>query len=159
MKEKLKAIKIVLFDLDGVLINDSNDENRIDEIIRLLRDFCDKMNELGILVGVITGREADEVTGKIGEIENIKILTSSIDKVSLAQKIIDENNLQCENILFIGDELFDLPLLQNCGVSAAPKSARREVKRAVDFILDSSGAGGILTAIYNLLKNRNTDAG
>ncbi len=148
---KIQNIKIILFDLDGVLIHSKEDEQRIDTILSELKSFVENLLHSGIEVGIATGREDDEIIEKLKSVKNLRVLTSTIDKVSLANKMIGKGNLQCVNIFYIGDELLDLPLLTKCGVSAAPKSARREVKRAVDYVLQSETAEGILSELLNLL--------
>ncbi|GBD92272.1 3-deoxy-D-manno-octulosonate 8-phosphate phosphatase KdsC [bacterium BMS3Abin04] len=150
--KKIQNIKIVLFDFDGVLIHSKEDELRIDTIVSELQSFVENLSHLGIEVGIATGREDDQIIEKIKTVRNLKVLTSTIDKVSLANVILEKGNFQCGNLFYMGDELFDLPLLNKCGVSAAPKNARREVKRAVDYVFKSETTEEILNELFNLLK-------
>ncbi len=151
LKEKLKQIKLVLFDLDGVLIHGNDDEKRINEIAEAIGKFGKNLAKYDMIVGILTGREDDIITSKLGREKNIRILTSSLDKVSLAKRLLDEYNLDCKNVFYIGDDLFDIPLLQNCAISAAPPTARREVKRIVDYITKTEKAEPMLNEIYEFL--------
>ena len=151
LKERLKNIKLVLFDLDGVLLHNDNDDRRINEIAEAIENFSRNLSRFNMIVGIITGRNDDEITLRLSKIENVKILTSSIDKVSLAKRLLDEYNLDCKNVFYIGDNLFDIPLLKNCAVSAAPPNAKREVRRIVDYITRSEKAEPMLNEIYEFL--------
>jgi len=152
ISEEIQNIKIVLFDLDGVLIYNKEDELRINAIVNELKNIVENLSRLGIEIGIATGRENDQIIEKLKSIKNLKVLNSTIDKVSLANTVLDKENLQYDNLFYIGDELFDLPLLTKCGVSAAPKNARREVKRAVDYVFKSETTEEILNELFNLLK-------
>ncbi len=151
LKERLKNIKLVLFDLDGVLLHNDNDDRRINEIAEAIENFSRNLSRFNMIVGIITGRNDDEITLRLSKIENVKILTSSIDKVSLAKRLLDEYNLDCKNVFYIGDNLFDIPLLKNCAVSAAPPNAKREVRRIVDYITRNEKAEPMLNEIYEFL--------
>ncbi len=151
VKEKLKNIKLVLFDLDGVLLHNDNDDKRINEIAEAIENFGKKLERYGMTVGIITGRYEDEITGRLSKVKNIRILTSSIDKVSLAKRLLEEYKLDCKNVFYIGDDLFDIPLLKNCAVSAAPPNAKREVRRIVDYITRNEQAEPMLNELYEFL--------
>ncbi len=151
LKERLKNIKLVLFDLDGVLLHNDNDHTRIDNIALAVRDFAKKVKEYGMTVGIITGRYEDEITSRLSKLKNIRVLTSSIDKVSLAKQLLEEFNLDCKNVFYIGDDLFDIPLLKNCAISAAPPNAKREVRRIVDYITRNEKAEPMLDELYEFL--------
>ncbi len=151
VKERLKNIKLVLFDLDGVLLHNDNDDKRINEIAEAIENFGKKLERYGMMIGIITGRYEDEITERLSEVKNIRILTSSIDKVSLAKRLLEEYNLDCKNVFYIGDDLFDIPLLKNCAISAAPPNAKREVKRIVDYITRNEQAEPMLNELYEFL--------
>ncbi len=151
LKERLKNIKLVLFDLDGVLLHNEQDEERIKEITGALHDFGRRLAKYDMIVGILTARENDAITSQLEGAGNIRVLTSSLDKVSLAKKLLDEYNLECKNVFYIGDDLFDIPLLKNCAVSAAPPSARREVRRIVDYITETEKAESMLDELCTFL--------
>lgn len=142
-------IKLVLFDLDGVLIQENRDFT-LDQILVPLKNFIKEICEKGILVAIITGRQDDEVTNLV-EQYNIHVINSSINKLSNAERIIENLRIDISEVFFIGDDILDIPLLQKVGISAAPKNARREVKRVVDKIIPAEDVEFLLNEIKSIV--------
>lgn len=142
-------IKLVLFDLDGVLIQENRDYT-LDQILNPLADFIKQICEEGIYFAIITGRQNDEVIEFVKNYD-IRIINSSINKVSEAEKIIAEFNIGFNEVFFMGDDILDIPLLQKVGFSAAPRNARREVKRVVKKIIPAEDVELMLKEIKQLV--------
>jgi len=149
LKEKIKNIKLFLFDLDGVLVL-RKDRNE-DEILKCMKEFTEKLAEENFLAGIITARNDDELTNKLSKINNCHVVTDSFNKVLKVENIIEELNLDFDEVLYIGDDMLDIPLLQKAGIAIAPSSARREVKRVVDFTIDITVNGSILHSVLDLI--------
>ncbi len=148
--EKLRKIKIVLFDLNGVLI-ESSDLNRIcspdfDFCFGNLVSFFKSRN---IKVGVITANKDEKIKNEF-ERYGVDVGSASIDKEMLAKKILTENNLDFENLLYAGDEVFDFQLLKKAGFSVAPSNASRSVKRIADYVSDFTAGEKLMNDIKNL---------
>jgi len=142
-------IKLVLFDLDGVLIQENRDFT-LDQILIPLKNFIKDICEKGMLVAIITGRQDDEVTNLV-EQYNIHVINSSINKLANAEKIINNLRIDISEVFFIGDDILDIPLLQKVGISAAPRNARREVKRVVDKIISAEDVEFLLNEIKSIV--------
>jgi 3-deoxy-D-manno-octulosonate 8-phosphate phosphatase (KDO 8-P phosphatase) len=149
IKDKIKNIKIFLFDLDGVLIlrKDRNEE----ELLGCMREFTQKLKSDNYYAGVITARTDDSLTEKLATIDNCVVVTASFNKVGSVEKIIKKWNLEFSNVLYIGDDMLDIPLLQKAGIAIAPSSARREVKRVVDFTVDITVNGSVLQSVLEMV--------
>jgi len=150
IKEKIKNIKIFLFDLDGVLIL-RKDRNE-DELIECMEEFTQKLKGDDRFAGVITAREDDVLTNQLSKIDNCSVVTSSFNKVGSAEKLLNKLNLEFTNVLYIGDGMLDIPLLQKAEIAIAPSSARREVKRVVDFTVDITVNGSILKSVLEMVE-------
>ncbi len=149
--EKLSQIRLIIFDLEGVLLVKSEiNEQVIDNLSKSVEKAIKNFTERKIDFAIITARQHDELIARLEEIPDCNILDSAIDKVSAAEKIMKSKQLNCNNVFFIGDGILDIPLLKKCGLSAAPKSARREVKRVVDFIINGSNSNEIFKEIFLL---------
>ena len=68
-----------------------------------------------------------------------------------------------ENTIFMGDGIFDAPVLKDCKFGIAPQNARKEAKEAADFITASkSGEGAVCDAcieINRVFLSENTKVG
>lgn len=141
----MKSTKLVLFDLDGVLIQEHRDYT-LEQILKPLKKFVEELSEHGVRFAIISGRRKDEVTDFINEY-NIPLINSSLNKVSDAEKLIKEIGINFNEVFFMGDDILDIPLLQKVGFSAAPKNARREVKRVVMKIIPAEDVEFMLNEI------------
>ncbi|MDD3557531.1 MAG: HAD hydrolase family protein [Melioribacteraceae bacterium] len=136
-KIDLSEIKLIIFDLQGTLISEDEitDLNKLDLRIHELNEFAKVCSVKGIKVIILSGINNNKVIKRIEEKSHVDLIHSSINKVDKANKIAAQYNLEFDSIMFIGNDLLDIPLLKLAGVGAAPKTARREVKRIVDYVL------------------------
>lgn len=146
IKSDAKNVKLVLFDLFGTLISNGDEKNPevINNLVTSLSKFIEHVQKKDIKVGIISGTLSEYVTGKFSKIKNCDMYFSSLDKLKLGESIIEKYNLSFDQVLFIGDELFDLPLLRKVGVSVTTQNARREVKRGVKYVLPIECGIGLL---------------
>ncbi|GJQ62103.1 MAG: hypothetical protein SCALA702_11560 [Melioribacteraceae bacterium] len=150
--EKFKKVKIVIFDFDGVLVDDNPTTEEIIKLRKLLGGFVSILKSKEIISGIITAGNENKTIYELEDTGLDYIETASMDKVGRAEKILLANHLEYENLFFIGDGILDIPLLQKAGVSVAPSNARREVKRYVDIVLKVSGAENIITELSTIFK-------
>ena len=146
------TIKLVLFDLDGVLIQE-NRNFTLDQILTPLKKFVEDILAEGIHFSIVSGRHNDEVTNFL-EVYKIKLITSSLNKVSDAEKIINDLGIEFDEVFFMGDDILDIPLLQKVGFSAAPRNARREVKRVVKKIIPAEDVDFMLNEIKKIVLQK-----
>lgn len=62
-----------------------------------------------------------------------------------------------ENTIFIGDGIFDAPIIKECMFGIAPNNARIEAKEAADFITPSNSAEGAVCDACLEIKRRFID--
>lgn len=146
---KMKEIKIFLFDLEGVLLNDNTTS---DKLFDLLSAKIKEFNRHGLKFGIITAREDDDLINKLKSIENCYVISSSLDKVSSADNFLTTSSVDYKNVFYMGDDLLDIPLLKKCRLTSTPMNGRREVKRIVNFVTKSKDPENILNEILSLFK-------
>ncbi len=151
IKEKLNNIKLFVFDLDGVLIQNENDSELL---IESVTENSKEFKKRNLAIAIVTARQKDELVEKLKEIDNCYVVYGSIDKVSSARFLLKKMDIDCENTFYVGDDILDIPLLNLCGLSAAPRTARREVRRVVDFILNGTNAKEIFKEILDYLDGK-----
>ena len=146
---KIRNIKLFLFDLEGVLLHSGMSEEKcFDSISKVSIDF----NELDLEFGIVTARSDGDFIEKLKSIDNCILLSGSLAKVNMTDNYLRSRSIEYENVFYMGDELLDIPLLQKCGLSCAPKSARREVKRVVTFTIAADNCEEVLNEIFSYLK-------
>lgn len=151
---KIKKIKLILFDMEGVLLNEREDHDSasLKKIALALKSLYGKLKPFKIHGGIVTASDDENLLKEFRAIPGCEILTSSIDKVSVIDKLKEKLGIEYKNIFYIGDDLLDIPLLMKVGFSAAPKSSRREVKRIVNHICPPAGGIQLLEDIGRLFE-------
>ena len=146
-KNKLQLIKIALFDVDGILTDGrvyyQGEEMGFNRFFHIHDGYGLKLlQSAGIKVGVITGGNS---LGVIKRFENLQldyIYLGNEDKRSAYLDILKKENARDENILYMGDEFFDIPLLKRAGFSATNKQAHFEVQESVDYVTQRAAGMG-----------------
>lgn len=158
-KEQLKKIKYLIIDVDGTLTDAGiyYDENGNE-----LKKFCTKdaagffaVHQAGIEIMILTGRECAATTRRMKEMKVEYLIQNCKDKVSYIQKFMKDNNIDRDEIGYLGDDLNDLPGMSLCGFVGCPADACDEVKEKADYISGIKGGYGAVRDIVSyLLKKR-----
>jgi len=78
-----------------------------------------------------------------------------IDKSTAFAEILQRQNLTPDQVAYVGDDLLDLPVLQQVGFAATVPEARREVLAQAQFVTERSGGfGAARDVIEELLRAR-----
>ena len=155
MKEKLKRIRMVLMDVDGVMTGgeiiyaSSGEELKVFNIHDGMGMAMARM--AGLKTGIITGRRSEMVRRRAEELKVDAVVQGQIDKLAAYEKIKTRFNLADADIAFIGDDLVDLCILKRVGFSAAVADARQAVKNASDYVTAAAGGRGAVREVVDLI--------
>lgn len=150
----LSEVKLFLFDLDGVLVHKNNlTNNEIIIVIEEVKFFCNELSKLGIKFGIVTARSKDSLITELEQVENIILISSTMEKVNAVRELIKNLAIDFKNVFYAGDEVLDLPLLNKVGFSASPSWAGRDVKRSVKYILKGNNIKSIFSEVLSAAKN------
>ncbi len=141
--ELFKKITTFIFDVDGVLTDGTVLvlENGVQARRMHIKDgFALQMAEKnGYRVLVISGGNSPQVTERLEKLGISNIHMSVLDKKAFVLDYISENKLKTEEVLYMGDDLPDLPVLSVVGLPCCPADAVSEVKEAVQYISPLNG--------------------
>jgi len=142
-KKKLNHITTFIFDIDGVL---TNGKVYIPDTGNLMRSMHTKDGfaiktalKKGYKVAIISGAQDENVIRRLKYLNIEDVYIKIQDKLSVYNKYLEENNLQQNEVLYMGDDIPDIPVLRNVGLSAAPRDAVQEVLDTVDYISHKNG--------------------
>jgi 3-deoxy-D-manno-octulosonate 8-phosphate phosphatase (KDO 8-P phosphatase) len=144
---QLSAIKLIAFDVDGVLTDGSlliGDDGR--EFKRFhVRDglAISAALSLGVRVGFISGRASRAVTLRAAELGMKLVVQGTTNKREALETLCQEANVLPEESAFVGDDLQDLPALLRCGYPIAVADAAAEVKAAARHLTKASGGQAV----------------
>lgn len=160
LAKRAAKIKFVLTDSDGVLTDTGVYYSSEGEVMKRfsIRDGMGVerlRNILGIETGIITGEKSGSVQKRAEKLEIKYIYLGVKNKKSLLPDILDELKLDRENIAFIGDDVNDLELLQEVGLTATPGDGTDFVKNIVHYICSSKGGYGAFREFAELIISLN----
>ena len=144
--ERAKKIKLIIFDVDGVLTNGKLYYGERGEFFKAFNCHdgfgITLVHKLGIKTAIITGRESI-YTAKRAEYLGISSVKQGYNNKRSAYKDIKaEFNLSDEEIAYIADDVIDLPVFVQVGLRAAVADATAEVKSLAHIITDNIGGNG-----------------
>jgi 3-deoxy-D-manno-octulosonate 8-phosphate phosphatase (KDO 8-P phosphatase) len=152
---KLLPIKMVLLDVDGVMTDGGLYYGPDGQELKRFHAHDGygvvRAREHGLRVGIISGRTTPIVDARAKVLKIDDVFQGTMDKVTPMRILQEKYGLQEKEFAFIGDELFDLPLLRLVGLSAAPRNARNEVKREVDYITAVDGGNGAVREVIDMI--------
>src|SRR6476620_1691441 len=110
----------------------------------------------GFRVLIISGAYSEPVLQRLQYLGLQDIFLAIKDKRGFLEKYITENNLTWEEVLFMGDDLPDIPVLKEVGLSCCPADAVTEVKAVSKYISPVNGGFGcVRDVIEKVLKLNN----
>jgi len=150
MNEKIKKIKLVIMDVDGVLTDGRVILGKNEEL--KFFDIHDGMGihiarESGLKTGIITGRTSEAVERRSKELKIDYVVQGSKKKIKALDKILESEKLNYENVCFIGDDIIDIPIFRKVGFSATVKGAPENVKSEAEYVSTKPGGRGAVREI------------
>jgi len=144
--EVAKKIKLIAFDVDGVLTDGRISFTSSGEEIKSfnVRDgHAIKMAfRAGLTIAVITGRESPIVQRRCGEL-GIELLYQGIkDKQTSLADIMERTGFAASEVAFMGDDIVDLPVMMSVGFGCSPSDAAEEVRQRSDLVTRAPGGNG-----------------
>jgi 3-deoxy-D-manno-octulosonate 8-phosphate phosphatase (KDO 8-P phosphatase) len=153
--KKAGAIKAIFFDVDGVLTDGKiiYDDNGKETKEFNVKDgyIISHLKKAGILVGIITGRDSKVVSFRAAELKLDFCHQGIVNKLEVFEKLVDFYNLKKKQVAYIGDDINDLGVLKNCGLSACPSDAINYVTDKVDLITTVRGGHGAVREVADLV--------
>ncbi len=113
------------------------------------------LQDVGIKVAIITGRSSELVLHRA---KNLKISPALIyqgyrDKRPAFHELLNKTGLEPKNIAYIGDDVFDLPIMLKVGLSIAVGDAHDFVKKHTHWTTKQlGGRGAVREASEMILK-------
>lgn len=159
--ERAKKVKAILTDVDGILTDGKvnffvNNAGKIDEFKSfnsqdgIAAILC---RQAGITLGIITGRRHETTVHRAGVLGYTYIYQGFLSKLGPLEDILKRENLTPDQIAYIGDDLPDLPLLQQVGFAATVANAVPAVKAAAHLVTTRTGGDGAYREIIDFILN------
>ncbi|MFM2338193.1 MAG: hypothetical protein RL115_1386 [Bacteroidota bacterium] len=155
-----KPITTFVFDVDGVLTDGTVlvMPNGLQARRMHIKDgFALQMAvKKGYTVKIISGGNSPEVVDRLQKLGITDINMAVLDKKSLLLKHIAEKSLSSQQVLYMGDDLPDIPALLSVGLACCPADAVPEVKAVCQYISPiNGGVACVREVVEKVLKLNN----
>ena len=155
IKEKLKRIKMLILDVDGVMTDGGI---IMDSEGRELKKFNVRdghgikvLQRYGIKVAILTGRQSEVVKYRAKDLEIKDVYQKVFNKKEVFEKILKKHKLSADEVAYMGDDIIDIPVLKRVGFSAAVADAVDVVKKSVDYITKNRGGNGAVRELCEMI--------
>lgn len=149
-------IKVVFFDIDGVLTNGKMmvDDNGREYKTLDFRDI-DAIYDLyrkGYVLGFITGEDTPIVQFFKNRLPHHYFFAGCKNKLAKVKEVMELVGVTAEEVCYIGDSKHDLEVIQFVGFGVAPKNGHDVVKSASRLVLQTAGGDGAVQELAELLE-------
>ncbi|MBI3932647.1 MAG: HAD hydrolase family protein [Acidobacteria bacterium] len=148
LAERCRALRLILSDVDGVMT---------DGTVLLLPDGREARSfhirdglgivlahAAGLRTGLLSGRSSEVVARRAAELGMAVVRQGMRDKAAGLHEILAAERLAAREVAYVGDDLNDLPVMNEVGLTAAPADAPLEVRTRAFMVLQAPGGRGCL---------------
>ena len=150
-----RDIRLAVFDVDGVLtdggliLGESGNEYKIFHV----RDGQGlvMLRESGCHVAVITARSSKIVAERMSALGIEYVFQGQSDKGTALVKLMEQLGISKQHVVYVGDDILDLPAMQNAGIAIAVADAHPVVRENADLVTDARGGHGAAREVCELI--------
>ncbi|HAF44653.1 MAG TPA: phenylphosphate carboxylase subunit delta [Gallionellaceae bacterium] len=155
LAERIKPLRLVAFDVDGVLtdgglyLSDSGEEfkrfNSLDgHGLKMLKNS-------GIELAIITGRTSKCVEMRAKNLGITRVYQGVEDKLGAMQSLLTDMTLAPEQAAFMGDDVVDLPVMRRVGLALSVPAAPQIVRDHAHYISQRAAGHGAVREVCELI--------
>ncbi len=157
--ERLRRIKALLFDVDGILTDNGL---YVGEDGTTFKKFC-ILDGAGIKLAQMAGLKTGLISGHSSQatLQRARALGMEIceigvkDKVPVFESVLRRLDLNAEEVSFMGDDFMDAPLLRRAGFAATVPEAPPQIRDLCHFVsARPGGKGAVRDMIEHVLEGQ-----
>ena len=159
--ERARRVKLMIFDVDGVLTDGRLWYGPAGEEIKAFHSFDGQglkmLAKSGVGLALLSGRSSPAVAARARELGIEHVLQGIERKRESYEALLKRLALAQDASGYMGDDLVDLPVMLRCGLSFAPADAVTEVRRRVDRVLSLRGGSGVVREMVEMVLRARGD--
>ena len=158
MKLDYNNIKIIISDVDGVwtdgriYIGNNEDEMKKFSVLDGVGVALAKIAKLKIVL--LSGRFSSATENRARELGISEVFNGFLNKLPIYEKLKQKHKLNDDQIVYIGDDLIDLPIMQKVAFPVSVSNANQEVKDISGFITNSCGGEGAFREVVEWVLDK-----
>ena len=149
-----KQVDLVVMDFDGVMTDDCVivDQNAVESV------RCSRSDGLGLRMleakgvkRVVLSSERNPVVIQRCKKLGLDCIHGVLKKGEILENYLKENQINPKNVVYIGNDINDLPCFPLVGCAVCPADAHWKVKVEADMVLTRSGGNGAVRELCDML--------
>jgi 3-deoxy-D-manno-octulosonate 8-phosphate phosphatase (KDO 8-P phosphatase) len=157
IQQKAKSIKLIIFDVDGVLTDGSL---FIGDDGQEYKAFNSKdghgmvmLQQSGVGIAIITGRTSEVVRIRMESLGIERVYQGKREKRPAYEELKRETGLVDAEIAYVGDDVVDLPVMTRAGLAIAVQDAHPLTKQHAHWVTPSGGGRGAAREVCELIMD------
>lgn len=155
VQERLRAIRLMAFDVDGVLTDGRLFYNADGEYLKAFHALdgygLRLLKECGIKVALITGRDGPIVARRASELGINEVHQGINDKSTVLQSLAQRHELDMKQIGYMGDDIIDLTAMKRVGFAASVPNAPVYIHQLAHWVSDVPAGYGAARKCCDLI--------
>ncbi len=155
--QKAKRIRLVIFDVDGVLTDGSlyltDDGEEIKAFNSRDGHGMKMLHDSGVELAIITGRASRCVELRAKNLGVELLFQGVADKARTFAELLALRRLDAVATAYMGDDVVDLPVLRRCGLALTVPAAPHAVKQHADYVTRAPGGRGAAREVCELIMH------
>jgi 3-deoxy-D-manno-octulosonate 8-phosphate phosphatase (KDO 8-P phosphatase) len=153
--DKVRRIKLLLLDVDGVLtdgriVYDSRErDSKFFDVHDGMGVYL--LKKSGIPTILITAKGSRAIGPRARDMQVAFVFENISPKSSILDKILSKYRLKAQQLCFVGDDLVDLCLMKKVGLPIAVANACAEIKKTAAYITHREGGRGAVREVAELI--------
>lgn len=155
LKLKASKIKVVAFDVDGVMTDGSltflEDGREIKTFNAKDGQGIVMLNKYGFKTAIITARDNGTVRERFKMLGMTRLFEGQKNKEAALDELVQELGVEYDEVAYMGDDLPDIKVLKKVGLACAPNDAVKEVIEVAEFITEKGGGKGAVRELCDFV--------
>lgn len=151
--QKLKAVTTLIFDVDGVLTTGDIIASESGELLRTFNIKDGYALQLAVKRGfhvcIISGGRGLAMEKRFAGLGIPDVFLGVADKVSVFESYLEKYNINAADVLYMGDDIPDLKVMQLVGIPTCPADASNDIKVICSYISPFNGGK---TAVRDVIE-------
>lgn len=153
--ERAKRLKLMIFDVDGVLTDGGLRYGAEGELIKTFNVLdghgIKQLQSSGVRTAIISARQSTIVARRAADLGITILLQGVHDKKSAFEQTVSDLGLSYEECGFMGDDVIDLPVMTRVGFAVSVPNGHPEVRGRAHYVSQAHGGRGAVREVCDFI--------
>jgi len=151
LKQKVQKVKAIYSDVDGILTDGSfylgPDHYELKRFTVNDGVGAALARHAGIPLALISARHSAATTARAEQMGIDEVYQGNLNKLGALRELLEKHQLDASEVIFIGDGLVDIPVMEQVGVPVSVPDAPDYVRELAVYVTTTRGGDGVLREV------------